>query len=142
MSGIDRSTISLRIFGPDLDPETITRQLGYPPTAAAKTGDIRTNQRGETRVVREGFWRLESGESDTIPIEVKVHDLLGKLTDNSDTWHDIVRHYRVDLFCGLFMAVSNEGFTLSSSVSRLLAERQIAIGFDIYGPIDCEDEAS
>jgi len=39
------------------------------------------------------------------------------------------------------MAVSNEGFTLSPTVLGLLAERQIAIGFDIYGPIDGDDEA-
>jgi hypothetical protein len=142
MPDIDRSTISLRIFGPDLDPDAITLRLGYRPTAAAKTGDTRTHQRGDIRTVREGFWRLESGESDATPIDAKVRDLLGKLTDDSDVWLDIAQHYRIDLFCGLFMAVSNEGFTLSPMVTRLLAERQIAIGFDIYGPIDRDHEAT
>jgi hypothetical protein len=53
----------------ELDPETITRQLAYPPTASAKTGDMTTNKRAESRVVREGFWLLEVSESDATTIE-------------------------------------------------------------------------
>jgi hypothetical protein len=139
MAGIGRSTIGLRIFGHDLDPDDITRRLGYLPTAAAKTGDTSTNQRGEMRVVQEGFWRLEWGESDATPIEAKIRDLLEKLSDDPHVWDYIAQHYRVDLFCGLFLDVWNEGFTLSPTVTRLLAERQVAIGFDIYGPIERRD---
>ena len=141
MAGIDRSTISLRIFGPDLDPDALTQRLGGAPTAAAKTGDTRTNQRGELRVVREGFWRLESGESDATPLEVKVLDLLGKLTSDVHTWHDITQHHRTDLFCGLFLSGWNEGFTLTPTVTLLLAERHIRIGFDIYGPVNRDQDA-
>src|SRR6266545_2490193 len=107
MADIGRSTIGLRIFGHDLDPDDITHRLGCLPTAAGKTGDTITNRRGEMRVVREGFWRLEWGESDTTSLEAKIHDLLGKLTDDLHVWHDIAQRYRVDLFCGLFMDVWN-----------------------------------
>jgi hypothetical protein len=140
MADIDRSTISLRIFGHDLDPDQITHRLGCPPTAAAKTGDTSTNQRGELRVVREGFWRLKSGESDATPLEAKLLDLLARLTDDERTWRDITQRYRTDLFCGLFLGVWNEGFTLTPTVMRLLAERQLPIGFAIYSPVDKDDD--
>lgn len=138
MADIDRSTISLRIVGLDLDPDEITHRLGCLPTAAAKTGDTRTNQRGEVRIIREGFWRLDSGEPDALPLETKVIDLLAKLTNDIDIWRDITHFYRIDLFCGLFLRRWNEGFTLTPSILCLLAERQIVIGFDIYSPVGME----
>jgi Domain of unknown function (DUF4279) len=135
MAAIDRSTISLRIFGRHLDPDTITSRLGYPPTAAARTGEQQVTSRGEIRTVREGYWRLESGPSDAVPIEVKVRSLLNRLTDDLAVWQDLTQQYRVDIFCGLFMDVSNEGFSLPPDLTQLLGERHLSIGFDIYGPV-------
>jgi hypothetical protein len=42
----------------------------------------------------------------------------------------------VDLFCGVFMETDNRGFGLEPAVIQALAERSLAVGFDIYGPSD------
>lgn len=133
MANIARSTISLRIFGADLDPIVLTLRLDAIPTAAAKTGDSYNTKPGETRTVREGFWRLDFDDSSSIPLERIVTELLSTLTQDLQIWREISQTYHVDLFCGLFLETWNEGFTLSPDILKLLAERHIAIGFDIYG---------
>lgn len=138
MADIGRSMVSLRIAGRELDPDVLSRRLGHPPTAAARMGDSYTTRRGVIRVVREGYWRLESGEPDAIPLDTKIRDLLDSLTQDIQTWRDLAGQYHIDLFCGLFMDAWNEGLTLTRGVVQLLAERQIPIGFDIYAPVDSD----
>ena len=46
MGEISRSTVGIRIFGNDLNPDEITEQLDYPPTDVAKTGDIKIKPEG------------------------------------------------------------------------------------------------
>lgn len=69
MSEISRSTISIRIFGKSLNPDWLTAQLGCCPTEAGKTGDMIINKQGINRRVKEGFWRLEYGDSDAVDLE-------------------------------------------------------------------------
>ena len=139
MADIARSCISLRIFGTDLDPAILTTRLGCVPTAAARTGDTRTTPHGELRFIREGFWRLDSGEINGGELEVKAAALLSRLTSDLDVWREIAERYRVDLFCGLFLETWNEGFELSPRLLSMLGERHIAIGFDIY-PADADNQ--
>lgn len=137
MANISRSTVSLRLFGPALDPADLTQRLGCTPSAAAKKGDQITKPNGTTRIVKRGSWRLSDGESDDILLEEKIEFLLQKLTDDLGVWHEITKDLEVaDLFCGLFIDHWNEGFTLSPSIIRKIADRGLKINFDIYSPTD------
>ena len=118
MASISRSTITLRIFGVDLDPEELSQLLGCAPSAAAKTGDVNPRPLGGSRIVREGYWRLEYSESDAADLEEKVEGLLGKLTSDVAVWRRITGQYKVDIFCGLFLDSWNEGFGLSPRVVK------------------------
>ncbi len=140
MGSIDRSTISLRIFGANLDPEELTQLLGCAPSAAARTGDTVPKPLGGSHVVRQGFWRLEYGESDDTELEGKVEDLLAKLTSDVNAWQQVTRKYKAELFCGLFLNSWNEGFGLSPQVMKKLGDRNLEISFDIYAPTDTWDE--
>jgi len=42
----------------------------------------------------------------------------------------------MDLFCGLFMKESSEGFSISPATLAMLGERGIELQFDIYAPIN------
>ena len=48
-------------------------------------------------------------------------------------WRSITERYGIDLFCGLFMRVGNEGLSLSPQSLAALGRRQIELGLDIYG---------
>lgn len=135
MSAITHSTVSIRFHGKALDPEMLTTTLDCYPTEAGKTGEVLTKKSGTTRKVREGFWRLEYGESDAVDLEEKVNLLLGKLTDDLSVWQEITQKYKADVFCGLFMDKINEGFTFSPDLMKELADRNIKIGIDIYAPV-------
>ena len=137
MPDISRSTVSIRLFGAELDPEYLTQSLGCLPSFAAKKGEQLTKRNGKTRVVKKGFWRLHlnDGEDNTVPLEEKIELLLGRLTDNLDTWQEITKDLQVaDIFCGLFIDNWNEGFGLSPAIMKKVSDRNIKIDFDIYSP--------
>ena len=73
MSGIKKSTATLRIFGDDLVRENITRMLGVAPSEAWRKDEkgrhIAGLKAGNVRVARTGMWRLEAPDRFT-PIAV------------------------------------------------------------------------
>lgn len=143
MADISRSTISIRLFGSELNPEKITRLLGCEPSSAAKTGEKIIKRNGQERIVKKGFWSLTYGESDEVILEEKIELLFGKLNTNLDSWREVTRNLdTADIFCGLFIDNWNEGFTLSQSILKKISDRNLEIGFDIYSPTDTWDEKS
>jgi hypothetical protein len=131
---IGSSMVSLRIFGKKLVPEDITRQLGCFPTEAAKAGDKKPKPDGSTMVIKKGYWRLEYGERNAISLEEKIGDILDRLTQDLQAWHNITHNYQADLFCGIFLDSWNEGFDLCPELMCKLCERNLRIEFDIYIP--------
>ena len=143
MADISRSTISIRLFGSELNPERITQLLGCEPSSAAKTGEKIIERNGQERIVKKGFWHLTYGESDEVILEEKIELLFGKLTTNLDSWREVTRNLdTADIFCGLFIDNWSEGFTLSQSILKKISDRNLEIGFDIYSPTDTWDEKS
>jgi hypothetical protein len=55
MVDISLSTVSVRLFGAELNPEEITQLLGCEPSSAAKTGEKIINENGQERIVKKGF---------------------------------------------------------------------------------------
>jgi hypothetical protein len=51
-----------------------------------------------------------------------------RLPSDPELWASLTRLYQVEVFYGLFLAISNRGFGLSAEVSRLLADRHLDIG--------------
>jgi len=143
MTSISRSTVSIRLFGAELNPEHITRLLGCPPSSAAKTGEKIIKSNGNERIIKKGFWLLNYGESDAIIVEEKIEILFGKLTNNLESWREITKDLDVaDIFCGLFVGNWNEGFMLSQSILKKISDRNLEIGFDICSPTDTWYEES
>lgn len=132
MAQIHKSAATLRIFGDSLIPDEITRLLGSKPTKATQKGEIILYDSGREQIARHGSWRLEI--SDCVPenLDHQISWILSQLTDDLEIWNNLHKKFRIDLFCGLFMNSSNEGFSLSSETILALGSRGIAIGFDIY----------
>jgi len=137
MADISRSTVSIRLFGSELNPEKITQLLGCEPTSAAKTGEKIIKRNGQERIVKKGFWLLGYGESDDVFVENKIEILFGKLTGNLEAWKEATKNLDLaDVFCGLFVDNPNEGFALSPTTLRKISERNLEIDFDIYALTD------
>ena len=140
MTEIDRSSVSIRFIGENLDPDELTRALGYPPAESIRP-KFHTITRGSKSQPPKGIWSVSYGESDGTDLEVKIEFLLGKLTSDLTVWNDITSKCDGDVFCGLFLDGWNRGFELSPDLLIKLANRNLRIGFDIYAPVDSWDES-
>ncbi len=60
--------------------------------------------------------------------------LLDRLPSASEPWSSLSRDYRVDIFWGIFMDRENQGFGIPAEISRMLADRRLETGFDVYAP--------
>jgi hypothetical protein len=132
---VDRFTISLRICGEDLDPEHVSTLLCCAATQTERKGVPISYPGGSTRVPKRGRWSLTidskaCDESDDVEDAVRM--LLARLPSDPELWASLTSAYAVDIFCGLFLASTNRGFSISPEVSKLLSDRQVGIGFDVY----------
>ena len=139
MGQIHHSEVCLRIFGDDLIPEEITQTLRCAPTVAQRTGEVICYPSGRERVVQRGNWRMNAITAEPEDINGQVRSLLSKLESSPDVWKNLVQRFDVDMFCGVFMGGSNDGFSLAPDVMVLLGERGIRIDFDVYSADDDED---
>lgn len=135
MAEIHDTTMSLRFFGDDLDPDEITAVLAYSPTQSAKKGDVCTTKSGNERVARTGIWCLSVEDRQRGDLDIQIQELFELLSDDVVTWANLTGRFEASLFSGLFMATSNEGTSLSPETMRLLVSRNIPLSFDIYAPI-------
>lgn len=127
---LDRNRVRLRVWGNPLDPDEITRLLGHPPTKAHATGEPLPSG----RIPRSGYWGVEAPGGMHDELDLRIAGLLMMLTDDLPTWRGLAGRYDMDLFCGLFMADSNEGLMLRPATMALMAERRLPLELDLYSP--------
>ncbi len=134
----DEFCITLCFSGDDIDPPEITRLIGSQPTDSARTGDpnARLSERtGRSYTYPRGFWSL-SMERSSRDIEKQVSELFTRLTPDLAVWSSLSTRYEGHLFCGVFLAWFGHGFGMSPALQRQLADRNLAIEFDIYPEYD------
>jgi hypothetical protein len=134
MTALDRATLAVRFFGDSLDPDELTHVLGATPSLAYRKGDRCTSAAGEL-VRQTGAWVLATDSCDGHTLDGTIGELFARLTHDLAVWDTLASRFRADLFCGLFMAQANEGLSLSPATLRMLADRQLEVGFDLYGPV-------
>jgi Domain of unknown function (DUF4279) len=140
MAQVQRSVVSLRIASEDLDPNKITRLLGATPTHTQIKGEkIVGKKTGYVRIAKFGMWQLSASDCEPEDMDGQIREILSQTTSDLAVWRSITQEHEIDLFCGLFLSVSNEGMTLSPESLAALGERGIELGLDIYSGFD-EDE--
>lgn len=140
---VDRTTVTLRIFGDDLNPAEVSRLLGCQPSIAYAKGDALIGRTiGRERIARTGSWRLKSDEDRGVDLAAQIEKLLSRVNGDLDVWKKLAQKYEVELFCGLFLEDIARELWLSAEVLQPIADRRLNIGFDIYYPIfsDGNDE--
>ena len=139
MAHLSTSAATLRISSDILIPDEITSQLGCNPTTCQSKGEIIIGKdTGKKRVAKIGLWRLSSTDREPENLDSQVAEILNKLTNDIDIWIKLSTNHKIDLFCGLFMEIGNEGLSISAVTLKMLGERGIELGLDIYGPVEEE----
>jgi hypothetical protein len=134
MAYLDRSVVTLRIFGDTLDPERISRLLGGVPTESFRKGETKPSKI-RNLVRKSGGWLLGAKDQEPGNVDVQVEEILGQLTHDLSVWAAISSEYKVDLFCGFFMEETDEGIEITAKNLKALGERGIKIGICIYAPL-------
>lgn len=135
MAHLHSSVASLRVKGDTLNPDEITRLLGAPPSYSHACGDeLIGHKTRQVRIAKSGMWSLHAGECEPEDLDSQVQEILGDLTADLSVWADLAQRFEIDLFCGLFMKVANEGVLLAPATLMALGERGIALDLDIYAP--------
>jgi hypothetical protein len=127
----DEYVVTLRFFGDDLDPDEVTRLIGCAPTAAVRRGE-QTPTRTGFRTERTGLWRLSSEHRSSTDMEEQLVTLLERLTPDLAVWQSLTTRFHSDLFCGVFFSRMAGGLVFSPRWHRLLADRNLELGLDIY----------
>lgn len=133
MGELQRTAVSLRFGGDDLNPDEITRKLGATPSTGARKGAIRLTPKGTEMVARSGIWVLKAAPLSPGDLDRQIAMLLATLSDDLAVWRDIAHRYNGNIFAGLFLASFNEGTSLRPQTLSMLGSRGLALGLDIYG---------
>ena len=137
MAQINRSYATLRISGDDLVPSEISSILGYETSLIQSKGQVFVGKKsGRERVAKSGMWRVQATNCEPEDLDFQISEIINRLSSDLNAWKSLANRFDIDLFCGLFMEVSNEGMEISPCSLNLLAERGIMLGFDIYAPDD------
>jgi len=135
MAAIHRAVATLRIIGPDLDPDMITAVLGKRPSRCERKGqEIPTTEGRPPRIARFGQWRIDAPVATPSDINLQVKQMLEGLSQDITVWRSLTTQFKVDIFCGWFMNKSNEGEDISAETMAALGQRGIALSLDIYAP--------
>ncbi len=137
MSRFENSTATLRFFGDDLDPETITAHLGCSCTRYARKGEVAIGSvTSNERIAKTGSWLLSASDQNPADIDLQISEILTQLTDDLEVWRELTKKYQANVFCGLFMATGNDGLELSATTLMLLGERCLEVWLDVYDQSD------
>lgn len=78
------------------------------------------------------MWRLSSEYDSGDQLDRQISDILSALTSDVSVWADLVRRFKVDMFCGVWLDEGNQGLALSPQTLQMLGERGIKLEIDIY----------
>lgn len=129
------TVLTLRFGGDDLCPQEVTDRLGQRPTLAHTRGEEIPSKAG-TRIAKVGQWHLTMEADAPEDFGSLVLRLFGQLTSDCDVWCDLSRRYDGNLFAGLFMSSSNDGFSIDGEIVQAIERRGLTLHFDIYSPTD------
>jgi hypothetical protein len=116
---VDRSRVTLRVLGPDVDVRRVSELLQH-----------------ETEQFKGQGWRLSAPMAEPADLDRQIESLLSKLNSDISAWQELTRLYRLDVYCGLFLERPNRGLQLAPATMLRLAERDIALSMDIYADLD------
>jgi len=131
----NRAFFILEIFGDDLDPDAISRELGVAPTKAYRKGDERPKG---SQFYRTGGWIIDSGElqlGDEDVGDKKFQDWLALLPGDASKWKSLQR-YEPQVRLVLYTDQMNAEFRVRPLAANELSKRGLTLTIDPYLELD------
>src|SRR5260370_28441471 len=135
MAKLHKTVAALRIGGDALDPDEISQVLCCAPTMGFRKGQVvRGPVTGREVVKKSGMWSLDAEDQQPGDLDEQIRSIFSRLPDDLGVWQNLASKFRMDLFCGFFMAVGDEGLEITPASLRLLGERSVALAICIDSP--------
>lgn|GEM_PF-3341080 len=132
--------VSLLIDEDDLDPQEITDLFGGKPRLAVRKGEVFTARNGRQRTATTGMWQFGDDWENAPSVGSQIEALFGQLTQNLDIWKSVTSWFHCYVSVGSYFDGWTGGITLDPHVLMLVAERGLAIDFDLYAPAASDAE--
>ncbi len=126
-----RTWATLRIWGRDLDPDSVTALLGVVPSKSFRRGD----QRNPRSVWPHGRWSLTSeGQMTSTDLEAHIQWLLDRIEPRGAGLAALREDASVkaDVFCFWESATGHGGPEFSPALLSRLGALALPLGIDIY----------
>jgi hypothetical protein len=130
---VDEATLSLGIYGPELQPDEISAQLRCRPSSSHRRGDVR---RLGSPPYDQGAWILEVDRREPTEGDDLVRQLMDQIPTDPSLWEQLRARYTLRVVFVLFVGAWNRTFTLSPTSWNQLAMFGAPVGFSIYADGD------
>jgi hypothetical protein len=128
-------------MGDSLDPDEITLLMGQQPHRAFRKGQPRTRPNGKAMPpARIGTWMLKTELGADETLDEGIERFLKSLPADESMWINLERRFQIELICDVRVRGANQGFWISPHVLKLLSDRQIELGVDIFPYPDEEQD--
>lgn len=136
MSADQEVTITLRIQHDELDPEEVTRLMGFEPDRSNRKGDPRSNP--DYAPFRTGNWAYKPTHDESLPFAEQLGMVCDMVVQSRAQLDQLKRRgFYIDVFVGIFGDDSNVCFTVSPSELLILGSVGIPFVLDVY--TDCAE---
>ncbi len=138
MDSLQRAKVSVLIADDNLVPSEVTALLGRPPRRGISKGETFLASHGKQMKAQTGMWYF-GGEWESPPqLDRQISDVLSALTSDLSVWAELTNRFLCYLSVGGYFHEWTGGMTIGPKTSKLLAERNLAIDFDLYAPAASE----
>ena len=132
-------TVSLRIWGTDLELAQVSKKLGLEASLTFRAGEMRAG-----RIVDKSMWAYEGGSEVTFKKWESLEDglsfVVGQLLPLREQFARYQTKYEVGWWCGHFQSSFDGGPTLSPHLLRELADFGVELFIDNYFSNEDEPE--
>ncbi len=128
------------VFAADADPAAVTERLGIEPTRLTRREELSVSDRGVRSLASVNLWSLHSrGKVDSRDSRRHVDWLLDRAESVADALRSLQNEgCRTEIACYWVSKDGHGGPTIPAAQMRRLADLDIELWFDFYGPFDDE----
>ena len=136
---VDEYRISLGFYGDDLIPSELSSLLGKSATSECVKGDI-VHKGDRTRVERTGRWLLSVHPTPGESLQPQLENLFASLTPDLAVWGQLAARFKTRFVVSAWIRSWNRGLEIDPKLLREIADRQLALGIDVY--VDYDEHAA
>jgi Domain of unknown function (DUF4279) len=128
---VEKTSVSLCLYGEDLNPDEISGVLSCQPTRAHRRGDLKHHNL-RFAPYRTGMWSLNLKGFAPITAAELIQGLLSRVSTDAQVWQELSAAYEVQLRIAPHMETWNTEFYLHPQTIQRISELGAIVVFDIY----------